>query len=74
LALVFGGAVGNFLDRIRLGYVIDFIDWHWLKDGPSWPTFNIADSGITVGVTLMVLDMLFAKSVKKGEAEEARPA
>ncbi len=57
LALVMGGAVGNFLDRVRLGYVIDFIDWHWY-DLATWPTFNIADSCISVGVGLLVLDML----------------
>ena len=60
LALVFGGAVGNFIDRIRLGYVVDFIDWHWYS-GPHWPTFNIADSCICVGVMLMVLDMVVNK-------------
>ena len=63
LALVFGGAVGNFIDRARLGYVIDFIDWHWF-DKATWPTFNVADSGITVGVTLMVLEMLLTRQAK----------
>ena len=60
LALALGGAVGNFLDRARFGYVIDFIDWHWY-DKATWPTFNVADSAITVGVSLMVLDMLLTK-------------
>ena len=60
LPLVFGGALGNFLDRARLGYVIDFIDWHWYAH--SWPTFNIADAGITVGVSLMILDMLLHRA------------
>ncbi len=60
LALVFGGAVGNFLDRVRLGYVIDFIDWHWYD--AHWPTFNIADACISVGVCLMVIDMLGGES------------
>lgn len=54
LALVFGGAVGNFVDRSRLGYVIDFIDWHW-RDSFVWPTFNVADAGISVGVVLLLL-------------------
>jgi len=59
LALVLGGALGNVIDRIRLGYVVDFIDvfydkWHW-------PTFNIADSAITVGITLMLIDAFFLK-------------
>jgi signal peptidase II len=59
LMLVFGGAVGNFLDRARLGYVIDFIRWHYYE--MSWPTFNVADSAITVGVIIMMAEMLFAK-------------
>jgi len=54
LMLVLGGAAGNLIDRVRFGHVIDFIDvyyraWHW-------PTFNIADSAITVGAVLLVLD------------------
>ena len=60
LGLVFGGAIGNFVDRIRLGYVIDFIDWHWY-DRAAWPTFNVADSAITVGVVMLLLDMLLQK-------------
>lgn len=54
LALVFGGAMGNFVDRSRLGYVIDFIDWH-LRDGFVWPTFNVADAAISIGVALLLL-------------------
>ena len=60
LAMVFGGAVGNFFDRVRLGYVIDFIEWHWY-DKAAWPTFNVADSAITVGVILLTLDMFLQK-------------
>ncbi len=59
LALVFGGAIGNFCDRLRLGYVIDFIDWHWFNRA-TWPTFNVADAGITVGVALLLIDMFTA--------------
>ena len=65
LALVFGGAIGNFIDRIRLGYVIDFIDWHWF-DKATWPTFNIADAGISIGVAMMIAEMLFKKPQPKG--------
>jgi len=54
LALVFGGAIGNLIDRARLGYVIDFISWHWY-DKAAWPTFNIADSAISVGVVLLLI-------------------
>ena len=52
LALVFGGAVGNLIDRIVHGYVIDFIDWYVTIGGSArhWPAFNIADVGIVVGV------------------------
>ena len=57
LSMVLGGALGNIIDRSRLGYVIDFIDWH-LGEGFHWPTFNVADAGITVGVILLVLDGL----------------
>ena len=58
LMLVFGGAIGNFIDRIRLGYVIDFIDWHWYDTALRWPTFNVADAAISVGVVLLILDMI----------------
>jgi signal peptidase II len=54
LALVFGGALGNFLDRLHLGYVIDFIEWHWL-DKATWPLFNVADAAISTGVALLFL-------------------
>lgn len=58
LALVLSGAVGNFIDRLARRYVIDFIDWYWLDPGPShphWPTFNIADSLIVVGVLMLMV-------------------
>jgi signal peptidase II len=59
LALVTGGALGNYVDRLLRGYVIDFIDWHWRNQpGLRWPTFNVADAAICVGVTLMLLDSL----------------
>jgi len=57
LALVLGGAVGNVIDRIRLGYVIDFIHFHW--DQAYFPAFNVADSAITVGAACLLLDALF---------------
>ena len=56
LALVLGGAVGNLGDRLRLGYVVDFIQVHY-RDF-YWPAFNIADSAITVGAALLILDAL----------------
>jgi signal peptidase II len=56
LALVLSGAVGNFIDRVARRYVIDFIEWHWWnRPDLRWPTFNLADSLIVVGVALLVL-------------------
>jgi signal peptidase II len=55
--LVASGALGNMVDRLRLGYVVDFIHFH-IRDGFEWPTFNVADSTITVGVALLLLDGL----------------
>jgi len=73
LALVLGGAIGNAVDRVLRGYVIDFIDWHWfdpnwLRPSLHWPTFNVADSGITVGLVMLFLEMLFAKKAAKQPA------
>ncbi len=56
LALVFGGAVGNLIDRWRFGAVVDFLDFYWR--GYHWPAFNVADSAISVGVALLALRML----------------
>ncbi len=56
LALVLAGAVGNFIDRLARRYVIDFIEWYWWnRPDLRWPTFNIADSLIVVGVIMLVL-------------------
>ncbi len=56
LALILGGAVGNLIDRVLYGHVIDFIQLYY--QGWYWPTFNIADSAITVGAALLVIDSL----------------
>ena len=58
-SLIAGGAVGNLIDRLRYTEVVDFIQWY-VKD-LYWPSFNIADSAISVGVALLVVDMLFTK-------------
>ena len=63
-ALILGGAVGNLLDRVRFGYVVDFLDFSIA--GHHWPAFNVADSAICIGVGLLFLDML--------HSEEERPA
>jgi signal peptidase II len=59
LSLILGGAVGNLIDRTWLGYVIDFIQVYY--DRWYWPAFNIADSAITLGAALLVIDSLYAK-------------
>lgn len=70
LSLVFGGAIGNLLDRIHLSYVIDFIDCY--IGTYHWPTFNIADSGISVGVVMMLLEWL--RDAVRGGAKDAKPS
>ncbi len=59
LCMVLGGAIGNLIDRIRIGYVIDFIDWYY--GSKHWPTFNVADIAITVGVIFLLVDMIFRR-------------
>jgi signal peptidase II len=67
LALIFSGAVGNLIDRIRLGEVIDFLDAHWYRH--HWPAFNVADSLICVGVFLLAIDMLLEEKRLKKEVD-----
>lgn len=55
LMLVLGGAAGNLVDRVRLGYVVDFIDLHYFNEW-HWPAFNVADSAIVIGVVLLILE------------------
>lgn len=64
LALILGGAIGNIIDRVLWGHVIDFIDWHY-RDW-HWPAFNIADSAISVGVALLIIDTLFGRRASPG--------
>lgn len=65
LGLIFSGAIGNLMDRIRFGEVIDFIDVHWYQY--HWPAFNVADSAICVGVGLLLLDSWFTERHKAKE-------
>jgi signal peptidase II len=67
LMLVLGGAVGNFYDRISYGYVIDFIDVFYRTY--HWPTFNVADSAISVGIGLLLLEVLLQKPQKDDEVK-----
>ena len=64
---ILGGALGNLIDRVRLSYVVDFVDVHWGRY--HWPSFNVADMAITVGAI-----SLFIAMARQGEVEEASPA
>lgn len=67
LSLILSGAVGNSIDRLRLGYVTDFIDFHWFGDPKlHWPPFNAADSCITIGVILLIIHSLILSRHKEG--------
>ena len=66
MALIMGGALGNVVDRIRFGAVVDFIQWH--VAGYYWPAFNIADSAITVGAVLLVFSQFTAAHPKEDSA------
>lgn len=56
LAMILGGALGNLIDRLRFGFVIDFLDFYWR--GYHWPAFNVADAAICTGIGLMMLETL----------------
>ncbi len=62
LTLILGGALGNVIDRIRLGYVVDFLDFYY--DKWHFPAFNIADSAITIGAVLIIYDSVFGAGRK----------
>lgn len=71
LSIIFGGAIGNYIDRLRFGYVIDFLDFHY-KDAWSYPAFNVADSAIVGGVCLLVLLMFLRdRAAKTARAAKA---
>ncbi len=63
LSLIFAGALGNLIDRVRLGEVIDFLSVHWYEH--YWPAFNVADSAICVGVFLLAVDMYIEEKRQK---------
>lgn len=67
LALVMGGAIGNLIDRARFGYVVDFVLMYWRNH--RWPNYNVADSAITIGICLLVLDVLRPSARGAHEAE-----
>lgn len=59
IGLILGGALGNVIDRLRYGAVVDFLDVHW--GTAHWPAFNVADSAISVGAVVLMLDALFSR-------------
>jgi signal peptidase II len=63
LALILGGAVGNLIDRVRFGYVIDFLDFS--VKAYHWPAFNLADSAVTIGTLWLLLNLILGKSFTK---------
>jgi signal peptidase II len=78
LSLILGGALGNVTDRVRLGHVVDFLDFHWgilapLFPGGHFPAFNVADSAITLGVIVMLVDEVFGVRASANAAPEAPP-
>ncbi len=68
LALILGGTCGNFIDRFRLGYVIDFLDFH-IKQY-HWPSFNVADSSISAGVGILIFVMIWEEYYKKRQSQD----
>ncbi len=64
-SLIFGGAIGNLIDRIRFGYVVDFLDLRW------WPVFNVADIALTVGVFLLFVEVIrFGRNLSDEDKQE----
>ena len=67
LALILGGAIGNVIDRIALGYVVDFLDFHLA--GWHWPAFNLADSAISGGALLLIADSFLPRARRAGASQ-----
>ncbi len=73
LSSIFGGALGNYIDRLKLGFVVDFLDFHW-KSVYTFPAFNVADMAIVCGVgVLLVLIVLEGKEEKKKKSASSQP-
>lgn len=73
LSSIFGGAVGNYIDRLRFGYVIDFLDFHY-QNKYNYPAFNIADSAIVIGVSVLFLLMFLEERAKKKFSQKTTPS
>lgn len=73
LASIMGGAVGNLIDRVRLGYVVDFLDFHWQYQA-HFPAFNVADIAICVGVGFLLLDLILHGDIEKRSTDASATA
>jgi signal peptidase II len=73
LSLVFGGAIGNYIDRLRFGYVIDFLDFH-IQNRYTWPAFNVADSAIVVGIGILLILSFVRSEESVSETSSKRKA
>ena len=69
LSLILGGAIGNLIDRLSIGEVVDFMDLHW-GSVYHWPAFNLADAAITVGIACIIFDELFLSKKRESEQPE----
>lgn len=69
LSLIIGGAIGNLIDRLIYGHVIDFIDWYY--QNYHWPAFNIADSAIFLGAALLILVSIFGEDPTNAKARQS---
>lgn len=70
LSFLLAGITGNLIDRVRLGEVIDFLDFHWYEKY-TWPTFNVADSAICVGAVLLALEILKDEKQSRAQVSES---
>jgi signal peptidase II len=70
LSMIVGGALGNLIDRLRLGFVVDFVDFHW-NNKYHFPAFNIADGAISIGVFILLLSILYEKETEKLDASHS---
>jgi signal peptidase II len=70
LSSVFGGAVGNYIDRLRFRYVVDFLDFH-IQEKFTWPAFNVADTAIVCGVCILLVLMVLEQRQMKKASQKA---
>jgi signal peptidase II len=73
LSLLLAGIIGNLIDRVRLGEVVDFLDFHW-GERFTWPTFNIADAVICIGAALLALELMREEKAEHLQPQTSSPA